>query len=534
MIEAKYWSLCDRDICISKAKMEQILIFNNQRSIFAKTFEPVFANWKTLFPDVYTLCDQLPVELDRAITRFAEELQYLFWDYGEEVPYDDDSMQSTMSMALINSQMFTLLNEYQQGFLSLNQSTEQKLGNAPSIGGNSVHIGLGLEGAIGAGLANAGLGLLDYGIGKVSDNRTMRHHEKRVNELLHSDQAMAPFIEIAIGVSVQGVRCAMSSIAQRCGETPILDITHSDWNKRRPGYANLSKADKISECLHRLEENPIHNAIYQELLELTDASDPALIAYGNEMFPDERGDLLRKEIGKQRYEAALTMPDNSLEEIAAKLNAIKEAYRILQENVDENEVYANLYVKHEMEDGKRQIKVGWEFLTEQLRTLSDADLSVSKYFCTTSSLSVFAQEVYYRQAQYKNLPSDYHAFSENGNGVPELMYGELEAKRTGEPVALWNRWARKGNPYALLRLGLCRLHGNGIEKDVVRSRQLIQKAADANYAPAMYLLKQIAYGKYKPGFGSPTSEDRTKYDTALTLMDIPEETYSDYLSFGRK
>ena len=84
--------------------------------------------------------------------------------------------------------------------------------------------------------------------------------------------------------------------------------------------------------------------------------------------------------------------------------------------------------------------------------------------------------MYYCQNQYRNLPASEIAvmFAEAGNGVPQLIRGEVEATSTKEPIPLWIKWAKAGNPYALLRLGLCRLHGNGVTKDPLRSRQMIQ------------------------------------------------------------
>ncbi len=250
----------------------------------------------------------------------------------------------------------------------------------------------------------------------------------------------------------------------------------------------------------------------------------------------DTGNEIQKEIGSRAYQDALALPELSLQDIEAKLAALESACALLKLKKEEDETLNRLLALKEKVTIQQKTADEWERLTKILETRTPEELIQQGIFNDQTPIHVFVQEMYYCQNQYRNLPDPEIAvmFAEAGNGVPQLIRGEVEATSTKEPIPLWIKWAKEGNPYALLRLGLCRLHGNGVTKDPLRSRQMIQRVANAGYPPAMYLLKQIALEKYKPGFGYTVTEDRTKYDTQLEEYAFPEETYHRYLSFGKK
>lgn len=539
MIESMDWCLCGHSFHISKEDAMQCLIFRNEEILFEKACLPLFHNWESLFPSMEVLCKQIPTELCHVLERFMEELQNLFWNAGEEIPYDAENIHRTLFAELISSDLYQRVNTYRlQGSQIVEQAQtdlEEKAGTS-YIGGNTLHIGYGLQGAVEAGIASAGASLLDYGIGRISSSITAKKYESQLKDLIHGEQTQTEFAEFAAALVEQGCTYAIEDIAKRNGKASILSVTHQDWNKRRPCYASLQTEAKICECLQRLASSPIHVGIYRELMELTQGKDADLIAYGNQVIGSEIGTQIKTEIGKQAYTAALALQEDDLELLETKIAALEDACFVLNQDKNTDQELARLRALQKKQSATKQIRDQWNFLWKKVENTSLEKLTKDTDFCQQNSLPVFVQEMYFVREQYRYLPPKEMAqsFAEHGNCVPTLMHGEIEAVNNNEPVMLWTKWAKKGNPYALLRLGLCRLHGNGVEKDVIRSQQLIRRAAEAGYPPAMYILKQIALGKFKPGFGYSVSADKTKYDLILEMFELPEEAYDRYLNFGRK
>lgn len=538
MINAENWTLCGHNFLLSKTKAMECLIYRNESLLYQAATLELFRNWERIFPNVETFASRIPQETCKVLEKFQDELQNLFWDLGEEIPYDADELSSTLNVKLISSDFFQIVQQYRREARQIEEQAQADLDHSQRayLSGNSINIGFGLRGAIASGIANAGAGLIDYGINRLSDNMTAKRYQTQLKELVHGSETQKVFSEYMLALIDIGCYTSIESIAKRNAEDSILSLKNQDWNKKRPAYTKLSVDDKICECLSRLENDPINEALYYELMELTGGTDSELVRYGNEVIGYDTGNEIQKEIGSRAYQDALALPELSLQDIEAKLAALESACALLKLKKEEDETLNRLLALKEKVTIQQKTADEWERLTKILETRTQEELIQQGIFNDQTPIHVFVQEMYYCQNQYRNLPDPEIAvmFAEAGNGVPQLIRGEVEATSTKEPIPLWIKWAKEGNPYALLRLGLCRLHGNGVTKDPLRSRQMIQRAANAGYPPAMYLLKQIALEKYKPGFGYTVTEDRTKYDTQLEEYAFPEETYHRYLSFGKK
>lgn len=166
------------------------------------------------------------------------------------------------------------------------------------------------------------------------------------------------------------------------------------------------------------------------------------------------------------------------------------------------------------------------------------DILSNKLLYENEGWLIFSQELSYIQNGYTGLPSDemIDVFAEKGNGVPLLIKAEADviAGRSQEPVSLWTKWAKAGNPYALLRLGLCRLYGNGIAYDLTRSKYLLTRAMYLHYPPAAYILQKMVEGKYRPALQHFSKQEKEDMITLLRVFNESEDVYQRYLSFGKK
>ena len=113
------------------------------------------------------------------IERFQQELRYLLWDAGEEVPYDEEAV---FSMLLADfrkgADLYPATIEIEERAKQIVYQAEMELsGIQDSSGkGNYVNIGFGLYGAIQAGVANLGASLLDRGIEQMATNSTIKKY----------------------------------------------------------------------------------------------------------------------------------------------------------------------------------------------------------------------------------------------------------------------------------------------------------------------------------------------------------------------
>ena len=496
---------------------------------------PMFDNWDKLFPTINVLVDQIGVEMVHIIERFQQELRYLFWDAGEEVPYDEEAV---FSMLLADfrkgADLYPAIIEIEERAKQIVYQAEMELsGIQDSSGkGNYVNIGFGLYGAIQAGVANLGASLLDRGIEQMATNSTIKKYQAQIEELRKGAQTIETFENIAYDFLATGGLYAARSIAEKNNVPCIDELRQPEWDKRKPSYAKLSTDDKIRECISELEFCPIHQGVFLELVELSGGKDDALIEYGNRFIGENVGTQARQQQGERAYRSAIQLPEGTLEDINAKITAIQDACELAKKDSSNDEKLARLQILQAKMNLKQEAKTRRSAILSRLEFTSWADLLLQQDIHRPDGWTTFVLESFLSQDGYCNLPDAavIQRFAEQGNGTPQLIYTEATSKGNAEPVEVWTRWAKRGNPYALLRLGLCRLLGAGIEKDVVRSKQLICRAADNGYPPAIYILHQIAIGKYKPGFGYSTSEEKTKYGILLECSDLPEE---EYLSFGR-
>ena len=172
-------------------------------------------------------------------------------------------------------------------------------------------------------------------------------------------------------------------------------------------------------------------------------------------------------------------------------------------------------------------------LLDHLSKDTEEELLNSPLFYGTDGWKTFVQEVYYRN--HPRSDDFIQKFEDRGNGIPRLIQleKEVDTQKAVEPIQQWTKWAKKGYPYALLRLGLCRLFGNGVQRDLVRSKQLLERAVTSHYPPAIYILYKMANGEYNPRYTDISEKDKEEYSSLLKIFPIPNEWYHDYLKFGR-
>lgn len=538
MIEPESRLLCGHPFNLSRSQTMQLLIFRNQVALFEKAYISLVTDWEQKFSTMEMLCKNMMSEVNNSVTVFLDELQNLFWDQGEEIPYDDEKLSSELTVAIATSDLYDRIYGLRDKALSIANEAQNALSDVPDsyFSGNAVNIGFGLRGAVELGIASAGLGLLDYGIDKFRENRTIKKYQGELKNVLHGQGTKQLFAEFIRYLTTHGCECAMQDIAEQNGEVCVLTATHSDWNKRRPSYAKLSTDEKIAECLYRLESAPLYDDLYLELMELTDGRSPELIAFGNDVIGFEMGSTQQREVGTRKYNAATSLPENSLQDIEFKIAAMQDAYLTLDKDPEEDKVYVDLVARENQMAIDERVAELMALFPQALITQTPEELLSNKNFYLDNAFAVWAQELAYTQNEFQLLPSASLAqtFAERGNGLPKLIREERTPGISAESIALLSYWARKGNPYALFHLGLCRLHGLGIEKDTVRSRQFLLKAANAGYPPALYLLIKIASGEYKTHFGVSTREDKNNYAPVLKALSVPPDSVQNRIMAWRK
>lgn len=222
------------------------------------------------------------------------------------------------------------------------------------------------------------------------------------------------------------------------------------------------------------------------------------------------------------------MAENTLEGIDNKLSSMREVLDIYKEKETVEKEITRLTVLRQQKECADETGTMCSKILSFLEKIPEVINEKIQY-----SDGVFIQEIFLSRSNYEKLPDDatIQRRTDLGNGTPLLIKMESMGLDGKDAVKSWTYWARKGNPYALMRLGLYRLYGYGIEKDAFRSRQLLLKAADSLCIPAAYIWYQIAAGKFKPGFGHPTPEDK-KYESNLQMSGFPEEIFEKYRKFG--
>lgn len=65
-------------------------------------------------------------------------------------------------------------------------------------------------------------------------------------------------------------------------------------------------------------------------------------------------------------------------------------------------------------------------------------------------------------------------------------------KSYGKAVELWDILAKRGNPLSQYNVALCYYNGKGVEKDIDKAKEYLEKACERGFAPACELLKKIS------------------------------------------
>lgn len=65
-------------------------------------------------------------------------------------------------------------------------------------------------------------------------------------------------------------------------------------------------------------------------------------------------------------------------------------------------------------------------------------------------------------------------------------------KSYGKAVELWDILAKRGNPLSQYNVALCYYNGKGVEKDINKAKEYLEKACERGFAPACELLKKIS------------------------------------------
>lgn len=537
MIEATSFLVCDHTLALSRCANMQCFIYQNRDALLEKTIAPLLDQWdaaeKTKQPSLRQFSDAIVAS--RA--GFLEALQYLFWDNGEEIPYNELFLMSQLTQFLQDPSILQTLDYYCDQALDAADSAYYEYENRPSsyLSGNTLTIGFGLGGALMAGLTNAGLSAIDYGIGRMADRASVKKFENQINTLLNGKDIKRDYTLIVMDLVDTGCIAAMVSIAENMAESLLFESTHSDWNPRRPNYATLSLDEKIHQCILRLSSNPLHIELYQELMFLTNGQDESVIAFGDAVFGNKVGSQLCCRMAKSRYDIAAKMPETSIAEIDAKTLAVEQALSWMDASPGDDKLLQSLHQLQAYMQAYQLILRRKADIHHTLKCGGTVKPMTYNSLYIDLGWDVFAQECFYMQNPGHALPSLENAeySAKNGNGLPLLLIAEQNYTQCPEPIDLWTHWAKQGNPYALLRLGLCRLHGSHINKDKLRAHLLIKRAANLCYPPAMHLLMLMQQDKYYPKSGGLKKDEKDNYEVLLAMMEIPSSDFSKYLNFGK-
>lgn len=534
MIEDLILDISGHPLHITRGKLMQCLVLRNQLPIFDKAFTSVFQNWSTLYPTASEFRVDMPMQFHQSFNLIFNEMRGIFSNLGEEVPYDEEAVKDQVIADPECIDWFRLAEAYWERACQIAEQAAFDLGNTPqsNLAGNTGFVGFGIGGMIGAALANTATNLLDRGIDWASNEMKLRKYDKQLDELLHGEKTVKEFVTVASLMAECICDYTITAIVDRTGEECVYRPANERSAVELPQYKSLSTEEKIVSCIAELEKYPAELVPYDELVRLTKGKSDALVEYGNNLLGENYGFGIRREVAEEIYNSAAQMAENTLDEIDDKLSLMKELLDIHREKETVEKEITRL-------TALRDQKV----YTDEVSTTANKTLSmlekipIDEVFGEgveyTNGFFVFMQEIFLSRNGYEKLPDDdtIQRCTDLGNGTPLLIKLESMGLDGKDAIKSWTYWARKGNPYALMRLGLCRLYGCGIEKDVVRSRQLLLKAADGLYIPAAYILYQIAIGKFKPDFGHPTPEDK-KYESDVQASGFPEEVFEKYRRFG--
>ena len=536
MIDALTFDMNGSPLHITRGKMLQCFIFRYQLAFFDEVFDDIFQNWNTLFPTVNEFRVDLPMKYYEAFDEICNKMRAAFARFGEDIPSDEEVVKSQALADPMHVDCFRLAETYWERACEIVERATLDFENAPqsNISGNVGFVGFGIGGMIGAALANTATDLLDRGINRLSDEMKLRKYKEQLNELLHGEKTINEFVTVA-ALMVQSIfNHAIIEIAAKTDDDIIFCPDEEKTVLESSQYKALSREEKIAVCIECLERYPAEGYFYDELVKLTKGKIDSLVIYGDTIIDDDYGAETRQKVAKDIFDSAAHMNENKVEEIESKISSMEELLDIYEEKeVIEREIARLAALKKQKKYADETCAMVSETMS-MLDKISILEISSQKEL-QKDGFFVFLQEIFICKNNYENLPDDamIQKCAALGNGIPLLLKMEAKGLDGRDAIKSWTYWARKGNPYALMRLGLCRLHRNGVEKDTVRSRQLLLQAAETNYIPAWYILYQIAVNEYKPNFGHPTPEDK-KYEYDLKNGGFSEEIFEKYKKFGRR
>lgn len=535
--ESRNFNLCGQEFCLTKPQIMQCLVMHAQSDAIENLRNSMTAEWDKKFPTLEALYLKMPGEMSRLLNLFLDNVNHIFWNEDEVLPYDRKLLESCIPAIIDNAGLYEILEELRRQAIQIVDLADEELGNTSNFGLSQgfLTVGIGLRGMIEAGAVNLGANLLDLGIQSVLQNSVAKKYQKQLEELRHGSKTISVFYFVLDNLVSVICSTITNYIAGTYQIPSVLDEEKNfEWLPDAPPYRNYNRQERIQYCLTTLQKCPIIIDVFRELVTLTRGRDQTLIDFGNDYISKNIGTKFQEEVLMSEYQTAMQLPENTFEETSSKIAALKEISKINSAFATKSEKdltrLANLCNEQKASHAYYEETV---LLVDHLSKDTEEELLNSPLFYETDGWKTFIQELYYRN---HSLSDDFiQKFEDRGNGVPRLIQLEKELDAHGgvEPVQQWTKWAKRGYPYALFRLGLCRLYGNGIQRDLIRSKQLLERAVATHYPPAIYILYKMAHGEYNPKYTDITVRDKEEYSYLLKIFSIPDEWYHIYLKFGR-
>lgn len=538
MITDVTMALCGRQFTLTAPQIMQCLVIKSHRSICESEIGLFMAQWNSHFATVADVYNGMQAQMANLMKRYLTALDHMFWDTDTETPYDRAIIEYAIPELIQCQEVMDTLENYKNHAIAVAEAGERELAGIhnPGLGESFSGIGFGVKGVLAAGLINTGANLLDYGIQSASEKSILQKYKEKIEDIRCGKGTMLYFSKIIEKLMKRINVEVVDYISDIYGVANISVDNTEGWDSARPTYKRLSQDEKIDFCLQLLQRNPIHLKVYKELMYLTAGCEQSLIQYGNQYIEDELGNRIRKEYGEFSYKSAIQLAESRTEDVKNKLDVLGKIEKLygVDCEADISRLKALLEEKTVIDELAFAKKEVHRILTKGTK----AEILSFELFYEKEGWLVFSQELSYIQNGYTGLPSEeiIRSFAEKGNGVPLLIEAEAAviAGHSQEPVALWTKWAKGGNPYALLRLGLCRLYGNGIACDLARSKHLLTRAMYLHYPPAAYILQKMVEGAYRPALQHFSKQEKDDMITLLRVFNQPEESYQRYLSFGKK
>lgn len=526
--------ICGRKLHLSKGQILQLMVDKDFPQELEAAYTSLIGLWDISFPTIESVWTDMPQKYEEILLYLVNRINHLFWDADEDTPYNHKILESFPSALANDDKIYDILDQFEDHAQQIFQEAKQELydTNSVGIGQSSFGIGFGLEGIIGLGLARAGANLINRGIQSVSQKRIIQRYQVIFEDLRQGKDTKELFQNVLLALVTQLSLAIKEEIAREYGIITLEEAEEEiDWNPDYPSYRRKSLDEKIDFCISALEVAPRHAKIYHELVQLTKGKEPSVIEFGKAYLQPKVVETSLRKTANTQYEIAKELPESTPEEIQAKLVAIQGA-RDLVENEDSDSDIDRLNKLLEQAKSKEMALAIRHEIVEAASKMQDLRQLMPKEM-RDNGVFVFLLEEYYSSQNYRNLPpfETVRKLAVAGNPIPLLMYYECQIKNNGQPEAIdiWSEWARKQQPYALLRLGLCRIHGRNIEKDNVRGQQLITQSIRLSYPPALFIANQMSLGKYTPSLFK-TDDSRGLYADELQSAGWAKSDFAKYLS----